>query len=303
MTGRGRVQSGPVLPFLLVVLLLAGFFQPPAARSQLTYLDDIPWFAEADSTSRLAFVAEVNRFEDAKYDWSVSRLHVCAVLPAGDHSVFFLRMSHLSFDTGGLLPVERWPWIRGQEENFQWSPEKTISSFGQPEVGATGPVAIPGFTGWHYGLALGLPVGTDRLYPFASVSLPLRVALRRVFSLRPGLQLGLTGGYLMNMDSGQDLLDADAFPNGWELGAVLNRYRGRGSRYALAYDLKNRDGRVSQLLGVRVWLPWTADGSVGIKVARELQGTLHGPAAWYFTLAWRFDSPGRRPGVEATAGQ
>lgn len=299
MTGRGTTSL--LLPATLAAVLLIAISHPHIACSQLTHLDEIPWFAAADSTSRLAFLTEVNRFEDAKYNWSVNRLHVCAILPAGDRSVFFLRMSQMRFNTGGLLPENRWPWIRGEQENFQSSGETIITSFGQPEVGATGPVAIPGFAHWHYGVALGLPVGTDRLYPFASVSLPFRVALRRVFWLKPRAQLGLTGGYLMNMGSGKDLLNENAFPDGWELGAVVNWYRGRGSRLGLSYDFKNRDDRKSQMLGVQAWVPWTADGSVGIKIARELQGTLHGPAAWYFTLAWRFDSPGRRPGAEAAA--
>ena len=285
----------------MAVLLLTGLVSPPVAQSQLTYLDDIPWFAQADSTSRLALVAEVNRFQDSQHDWSVNRLHLCAILPAGDRSVFFLRMSHLTFNTGGLLPVERWPWIRGDENKFQWSDETTISSFGQPEIGATGVLVIPGLTSWQYGTALGLPIGTDRLYPFASVSLPLRLALRRLIWLQARTRLALTAGYLMNMSSGKDLLNEDAFPDGWELGAAATWYRGRGARAVLSYDLKNRDGRKSQLLGVQWWAPWTADGSVGLKVARELQGNLHGPAVWYFTLAWRFDSPSRRPGAEIEA--
>lgn len=297
MTSRKPVAI-PLAAALAVLILTAAVPLLPA-HAQLTYFDDIPWFAPADSTSRLAFVGEVNRFEDTKYDWSVNRLHVCAILPGGDRSVFFLRMSHVSFNTGGLLPVRRWPWIRGGEEKFQWGTQDNITSFGQPEVGATGPVAIAGLEHWHYGVALGLPAGSDRLYPFASVSIPLRLALRRNLWLKPGLQLGLTGGYLMNSNSGKDLLDGGAFPNGWELGVAVNRYRGTGSRVVLTYDLKNREGRKSQLLGAQMWMPWTQDGSVGIKVARELQGTLNGPAAWYFTLAWRFDSPGRRPGAEA----
>lgn len=290
---------GTTLLFLPVaVFSLAGLSQVPNAQAQLTYLDEIPWFAEADSTSRLAFVAEVDYFSDAKYEWSVNRLHVCALLPAGDRSVFFLRMSHWTFDTGGLLPIKRWPWIRGEEENFQWTSETTISSFGQFELGATGPVAIPGVKRWQYGVALGLPVGTDRLYPFSSVSLPLRLALRRLFWLKPGVLMGLTGGYLANMDSGKDLLLDNAFPDGWELGGVVNWYRGRGSRYALSYDYKNLGGHKSQLVGVQAWFSWTQDGSWGVKVARELQGTLNGPAAWYFSLKWRFDSPKGRPGSE-----
>ena len=41
-----------------------------------------------------------------------------------------------------------------------------------------------------------------------------------------------------------------------------------------------------------MWFPWGQAGSLGFKVAAELQGTLDRPAAWYFTLGWRLDSPG-----------
>ena len=283
------------------VLLLAtlGFgLGVTTACAQITHLDDIPWFAAADSTSRLAMVAEVDRFLDPDQDWTVNRLHVCAILPGGERSVFFLRMSHLSFDTGGRGAVARWPEIRGEEVDFVWSSETTITSFGQPEIGATGPLAIGGLSHWHYGVALGLPVGTDRLYPFASVSLPFRLAARRWVDLGPRTQLGLTGTYLMNMDSGKDLLNSTAFPDGWQLGAVFNWYRGRGTRTSLTYDFKNLDSRKSEVVGLQTWFPWTDDGSVGVKVARDLSGSENRPALWYFSLSWRFDSEGRRPSAE-----
>lgn len=287
-----------------VSLVFLGWLIPGApwlgtACAQMTYLDEFPWFAAADSTSRLAMVAEFNRFEDPQQNWSVNRLHVCAILPGGDRSVFFLRMSHLAFDTGGRSAVGRWPGILGPEEDFQWGSETTITSFGQPEVGATGPVAVAGLSHWHYGVGLGLPVGTDRLYPFASVSLPFRLALRRYFDLGARSQLAVTGTYLMNMDSGKDLLDESAFPDGGQLGLTYNWYRGRGSRLGATYDLKSLDGRKSEILGLQAWVPWTQDGSMGLKVARDLSGSQDRPALWYFTLAWRFDSPGRRPEVEA----
>ena len=288
-------SKSPLLPVLLLSALFCGLSGPAAA--QLTYLDEFPWLAPADSTSRLALVAEYNRFQDAKYDWTVDRLHLCAIMPAGEQSVFFLRMSHLLFDTGQVLPVQRWPWVRGAEEDFQWEDERTITSFGQPEVGALGPLNLPYLGAGQFAVGLGLPVGTDRLYPFASVSLPLRLALRKPIDLWHNARLHLETGYLMNMESGQDLLGEEAFPGGYELSARLDMYRGRGSRASLFFDHWDRDGRRSGIVGVENWLPWTPDGSVGIRVARELAGTLDGPAAWYFTLAWRFDSAGARPGA------
>ncbi len=52
-------------------------------------------------------------------------------------------------------------------------------------------------------------------------------------------------------------------------------------------------------VGLQWWLPWKADGSVGLQVIKEFAGSEHRPASWYFTLAWRFDSPRFRPGVVA----
>ncbi len=78
----------------------------------------------------------------------------------------------------------------------------------------------------------------------------------------------------------------------------MNWYRGRNSRLGLAYDYHHRQGRISQLLGLQAWAPWTDDASIGFKVSHELQGSLDRPAAWYFTISFRLDSQKYRPGQE-----
>ncbi len=287
----GIIILGTALPLLI--------FSVAPLHAQMLYLDDMPFFAPADSTSRLALVADFNRFEDAKFGWSVNRLLVTIMLPAGQEAAFFLRMPFTSFDTGKIPIFSRWPWIEGIGGGDGWPHSRRITSLSQPEIGATGPTGLPFLPNWHYAVALGLPAGTDRLYPFGSIGMPLRLDLRKIYPWGADKQLGLTLGYLANMASAKDYLEGDeAFPSGFHLGGVLNWYRGRNSRLALAYDFNHRQGRISQLLGMQVWAPWTDDGSVGLKVSRELQGSLDRPAVWYFTISFRLDSQRYRPGRE-----
>ncbi len=86
-------------------------------------------------------------------------------------------------------------------------------------------------------------------------------------------------------------------------GGSLAGYGRRGYRWQLSWDYRNEDRRKSQLVGVQAWVPWSDDGAVGLKISREIQGSLDRPAAWYFTLSWRLDSPKYRPGAAANAEQ
>ncbi len=202
-------------------------------HAQMLYLDDMPFFTPADSTSRLALVTEFNRFEDHKFEWSVNRLLVTIMLPAGKEAAFFVRMPFTSFDTGEVPLFSRWPWVQGISEEEGWPNGRRITSLGQPEIGVTGPTGLSFLPNWHYSAALGLPVSTDRLYPFGSVSMPLRLELRKVIPWGSRKQIGLTLGYLENMDSAKDYLRGEmAFPSGVHLGGVLNWNRGRNSRIA-----------------------------------------------------------------------
>lgn len=297
----------PLLKLGIIVLgalVLLTVLMTTPLHAQMLYLDDMPFFTPADSTSRLALVTEFNRFEDQKFGWSVNRLLVTMMLPAGEEAAFFVRMPFTSFDTGDVPLFSRWPWVQGISEEEGWPNGRRITSLGQPEIGVTGPTGLSFLPNWHYSAALGLPASTDRLYPFGSVSMPLRLELRKVIAWGSTKQIGLTMGYLENMDSAKDYLRGEmAFPSGVHLGGVLNWNRGRNSRLALSYDFHNREGRKSQLLGVQAWFPWTVNGSVGLKAARELQGSLDRPAAWYFTISFRLDSNKNRPLQEDLAPQ
>lgn len=283
-----------MLGMIAVVVSLAG-----PARAQLLHLDPLPFFTPADSTSRLALVVDVQRFDDSKFDWRTNRLLLTAILPAGDDATFFLRLSHLNFDTGAVPLRSRWPWTLGGDTPVDWPGEKRLSGFGKLEIGVTGPVVLPGLGGSDYGLALGLPTSDDRLYPLSSRSIPFRVQVRKPVVLSHGLQAGFLVGYLLHIDSGGQELDPFSFPSGFQLGASLARYGGRGTGWSLTWDYRNDDGRRSQLVGVQKWLPWSKTGTIGLRLGREIQGSLDRAAEWYFGLSWRLDSPGHRQGLPA----
>ena len=299
VSGKKSIPGWSVLGWstgaLVLLLLFGSMLMPAPANAQLLHLDPIPWTTPADSTSRLAMVVDVNRFTDPKFNWNMNRILLTAVLPAGDDAIFFLRLPHLTFDTGGISVAERWPWAMGEDGQDGWPYEKRISSFGQIEVGITGPFGLKWLGPLDYALALGLPTGSDRVYPFSSQSLPLRVEIKKTYALGRTPHLGLVAGYLWNMDSGKNFLDPYAFPSGYHLGASLDFFRGPGSRLGFTYDFEDRQSRKSQLAGVQWWFRWGEAGSMGLKVAAELQGTLDRPAAWYFTLGWRLDSLRYRP--------
>jgi len=281
------------------VLILCVMSSPAAA--QLMHLDPIPYTTPADSTSRLALVVDVDRFEDSKFGWNLNRVLLTIVLPAGDVGTFFLRLPHLTFHTGDVSLGSRWPWVIGQEHRQSqdgWPNDQRVTGFGKIEMGVTGPAVLPFIRGVDYGLALGLPTSSDRLYPYSARSIPFRLGLRKPFVMGSGWQSGVSAGYLIHADSGGEDLDAFAFPSGYKFGLSLAHYGRRGSRWALTWDLRNESGRRSQLVGAQGWLPWSDDGSVGLKISREIQGTLDRPAEWYFTLSFRFDSPKYRPGLE-----
>lgn len=301
MSAAPAAPTRPRRAVLLAAALLASglFFAAVPTRAQILHLDPMPWSSPADSTSRLALEVAADHFFDARYDWSVDRLLLTVILPGGDAGRFFVRMPHLTFDTGNVPVLQRWPGIRGEDMAADWPGSGRVNGFGQVEAGTMGDLSLPLLGEVAYGAALGLPVGSEDLYPFSSTSMPLRLELRKSSRVAGPLHLHLTAGTRASMGSGRAGLDEDAFTSGHHLGAELDWYRGRGSRLAWTLDSGNFDGRTSLLAGMQVWFPWTADGSVGLKAAKELEGDEDRPAQWYVTLAWRFDSPAYRPAPAA----
>lgn len=277
-------RVGPqCLAKVLVCLALVLWAFP--AHAQLMHFDPIPFFTPADSTSRLALVVDADRFSDSKYGWTLNRILVTVVLPAGDGATYFIRLPHATFDTGTMPLASRWPDVLGPAGQDGWPADSRIASLAKIETGVTGPL-VPGLA---YGVALGLPTGTDRLFPFSAMNIPLRLQLRKTAFVAHEVQVGAKIGYLLHMDSGRHELNGEAFPGGYQLGASLTRLAWSGRRAQLTWDYRNEGGRRSQLVGIAGWAAWGESSSLALKVAREFQGTIDRPAEWYFTVSWRFD--------------
>ena len=255
--------------------------------------DEIPWLAPADSTSRLAMVVQLDHRIDDKYDWRINRLLLTGILPAGENGAYFLRLPVASFDVGTTPLLQRWPWLRGDGEELpiDWPQEGQVFEIAQPEIGATGPLGLPALGRCQYGVALGLPVGNDRLYPVSSKSLPLRLELRKPLSVSSRGRLAVTAGYLLHMDSSGDALDASAaFPSGYHLGLAWRHALGSRGSWSLIWDGHYRDDRRLEQVGARLAIPWRDVGTWGLQISREIQGSLDRSAAWLASLTWRFDS-------------
>ncbi len=281
-----HLLPGVVAPLCLGMMLMAAL----PARGQMLHLDPLPWYTAADSTSRLALEVAADYFFDPRYDWSVNRLLMTVSLPSGSSGIYFLRMPHVTFDSGNVPVLQRWPDIRGQEMDTGWPGGGRVNGFGQPEAGVCGPFALPLLGRMDGGAALGLPVGTETLYPFSTTGMPMRFEARKSLALGGSLYTHLSAGILYMLGSGREGLADEAFKGGNHFAADLAWYRGRGSRLAATLDSSNRAGRTSLLAGMQWWLPWSGDGSVGLKVARELEDETDRPAQWYVTLTWRLDS-------------
>lgn len=283
-----QFRSGPggaVGAFLLLLACLA----PGPAQAQLLHLDPPVWSSAADTVTTGSFLVEMDRFEEPEFGWSADRLLLTLVLPTGRDGAYFVRMPYVVFDRKDVSLFARWPWLEGEQEDTRFRDERRVSSFGQLEVGMDrrrewpllGPVQFAG--------SIGLPVGSDRLYPLSSVSFPLRAQLRRSLAVSRGVVLALGAGTLYNIDSGGSRLDSAAFPNGWQGNIALQIGTDRERRLVVDYRHEDRDGRRSALLGVACHVPWTAEGAWGLRVERQLAGTLDRYAAWRFCLSWRFD--------------
>jgi hypothetical protein len=284
-----------LLPCLVVAFFLCLL---STASAQLLHLDPLPWTAPPDSLSRQALEVQIDRFQDDKFGWSGNRLLLTVVLPGGDSGTYFVRMPHVNFDYGEVSLFNRWSWIRGEETDPSWPGESRTASFGQLEVGSVGNVTLPYIGPSQYGLALGLPTGSDRIFPLSSTSLPFRVELRKRMALGTMNDIGFTAGYLMHMGSGKGILDDSAFPSGSHAAIQVTKRWDKNKKLILSYDIESRDGRKSQLLGVQAWMPWTDAGRLGFSAARQLQGSLDRFAKWQFSIIWRFDSADHLPGVE-----
>jgi len=283
-------------------LPLLGLLLPwslPAARAQIPYLDPLPWSAAADTSGRRSLEVSWDRFDDQEFHWSADRVGLTGLLASGEHTRLFLRMHYLSLDTDGHPALGRWPSLRGEDADPGWPDEAQIVGFGRPEIGLLGRLRLPLLGPGRYGLALGLPIGRDQLYPLSDASMPLRLAWRRELGGGSPWRLSLTVQGLQHMDSAHDFLEPAAFPSGVIYSGAVGWRRGPHRGLELSWRESHLEGRRSALLGLQGWLPWGDRNALGIAVRRELAGSAERPFGTQVTLAWRLVSaPAPEQGTE-----
>lgn len=304
MTGdavHSRVRSARAPGLLVLVGILLFLLPALPATAQMVHLDPMLWTAPTDSLAGPSLEIRIDRFEEPKFDWAADRLLATLRLPVSPTAGFFVRLPHATFDFGDTPLFQRWPWLEPVAEDEDvivpevdefWS-ERRVTSFGQIEIGGDRRTSWPWLGEFAYGGALGLPTGSDRLYPISSISFPIRLEMRKTALLRSALQLDLDAGGLVHVDSGGDTLDEGAFPGGWHAGAALRLGPAQGRRLLLEFDHQDREGRLAQRAGVALVLPRGERSSWTLQVDRELAGSLDRFAAWRFSIAWRLDHRSR----------
>lgn len=309
---RDRSVGVRGLPVLVSSLLLLLSALPVSA--QMVQLDPMLWTAPTDSLAGPSLEIRIDRFEEPKFGWAADRLLATLRLPVSPTAGFFVRLPHATFDFGDTPLFRRWPWLEPAAEEDGttvaetgefWS-ERRVTSFGQIEIGGDRRAHWPWLGEFAYGGALGLPTGSDRLYPISSISFPIRIEARKTALAASALQLDLDAGRLIHVDSGGDTLDETAFPGGWHAGVSLRLGTARGSRLLLQFDHQDREGRLAQRATAALVLPRGERSSWTLQVDRELAGTLDRFAAWRFSVAWRLDhrsrtAPQPEPGIGAEA--
>lgn len=268
-----------------VILTMAILVAAPA-HPQLPWFDPLPAWSPADTLANRAFACEATHLADGRTGWTADRIVLEVRFPAGGRGFFYGRLPWVRLDTGQLPALERWPSLAGAEAGPGWPGEAVLTGFGQLELGAAGPVRLPGLGPLTAALGVGVPLGHSRFYPLSSSGLPVRLEVVRRFGLAGDWNVLAAAGLLRHGGPGDEVLDAAAFPDG-NL-ARLGLERARGPRAArLVWSSSTRGGRAEQWLSAEVAGPWSGSGRLGVHVAREISGSADRLAAWTLGLAWR----------------
>ena len=294
--------AGSVAAAALAVVSLLLSAAP--AGAQLPYLDPLPFWTPSDSTASRAFLVEITRHGDGRTGWTSDRLLVDARLPLGKRGCFLLRMPVLRSDTGNLTAPARWPDILGPEAEAGWPGESVVTGIGQLELGAAGPLTMPLLGPLIGAVVVGVPLGDGRLYPWSTAGVPARFGLTRWFSLRPGWWLGAGAVLVGHAGQSGDVLDASAFPDGWQATVSAER-AGPSGGLRLGWDQHSRSGRQEQLVSAEGWRTWSGGNRVGVRASREITDSADRVAAWSLGLIWRLEprapTAPTAPGMPAAA--
>ncbi len=281
----------------MLVLLCGLLVGSDAGFAQFPHFDPPLRHDPGDSTSRRAVRMSWDRFSDEHTDWVCNRLGFTGVMPAGERGIFFVRFKYVSFDCADLFVLERWPTLRGEDAvapedpgEYDWPYERRVVGYGRPDLGVVGHLRLPLVDELQYGLAAGLPIGDDRLYPFAAADIPLQVELRKLLRLRPGWQLTILGASIHDLDSGRAYLHPDAFPTGKRIGASVTWQPAPRRRLTVGWTDERFGSARSSRLGTRYEIPSGSRSSFSLAVEREIVGTVDRPAATYVRCRWSLRS-------------
>jgi hypothetical protein len=258
------------------------------SRAQVPRLDPAPWYAVTDSTTRRGVVFGLDRFWDDDTGWSVGRLGITVTAPLGLRSVYFLRAHAMRFDTGERPVLTRWPGLRGEGAQDDWPGSVSPSGLARPELGLIVPLPLPlaGLT--DAAITMGLPLGSDALYPFSAGSWPLRIDVRRTWRRGTAWRGAIKVGAETTFDSSDDVLTADAFPSGWCFAAEAAWQPATWRQFAVAFEERRLAGHAICRATLAAWLPLGDESDVGLVLARELGIRADRAATNEVSLLWRF---------------
>jgi hypothetical protein len=276
----------------LAVAALLAVCSPAAA--QLPRFEPLPTWTPADTTARLDTHIALDRFGDGRTGWTADRLLVDARLPFGRHGCLFLRLPCLRFDAASMPAALRWPGISGPAAGAGWPGESVVTGVGQLEIGAAGPLALPGLGTCQLAVACGVPLGHGRFYPFSTSGLPLRLGLTRWLPLAGPWWFGAGGVLVAHGGQGDDVLDTSAFPDGTHLALTV-----ASPSLRAGWEARDRAGRREQVVSIEGSLAWGAAERVGLRAEREISGSSDRAAAWSAGVFWRL---GPRPVGKTAAG-
>lgn len=270
----------------LVVLGFGVLASPLSA--QIPRLDAVPWYALTDSTSRAGVTFNLDRFWDDDTGWSVHRLGITMTGSFGLRSVYYLRAHVMRFDTDDLPVLTRWPELRGEGAADDWPGTTSPNGLARPELGLMVPLPLPLVGPTDAALVMGLPVGSDSLYPFSAGSWPLRLDVRRSWRLAPPWWLAVQAGGETTFDSSGEDLTPEAFPDGWRFGAEAAWQPSTWRQVKAGYEERRLGGRASRRASLAAWFPLGGGNAVGLVATRELGPRNHRAATSELSLLWRF---------------
>lgn len=285
--GAGAVLRQPAAWWLALSFAAVGV-AATGARAQLPCLDPLPLPSPPDSLALRSTQVSLEHLGDGRTGWTADRLLLDVRLPVGSRGCFLLRLPWLRSDTAQLPPSVRWPGILGPASAPGWPGEAVVTGIGQFEIGAAGPLRLPLLGPLAGALAVGLPLGHGRFYPWSSAGIPARLGLKRWFGVRPGWWVGAGVVLVAHGGQGGDDLDPTAFPDGWQTGVSLE-HSGLAQGFRLDWQVDARGGRRQQTVAAELRWPWRDRNGLGLRAAREITGASDRAAAWSLGLVWRLE--------------